>query len=395
MIPVETARARVLDGLAPLAAELVPLPQAVDRVLAEDQAARVDHPPADVSAMDGYALRFADCGAPLAVIGQSAAGHPYAGTVGPGQAVRIFTGAPIPAGADLVVMQEEAERDGQSLRVTAPQQAGRWIRPRGMDFATGQVLLSAGTVMGPRQIALAAAMNLPWLPVRRRPRVAVLSTGDEVVMPGDNPGPAQLVSSNGPGLAAFVARMGGDPLQLGIARDSRESLAAMVAAASGCDLLVVSGGASVGDYDLVQDALVEAGMELDFWKIAMRPGKPLMHGRLRHVPVLGLPGNPVAAMVCAYLFLGPMLRRLQGLPDPAQTITAVLGTALPANDQRQDYLRAGLAAGADGAMVATPLGRQDSAVVTGLAAADCLIIRPPHAPAAEAGCAVEVMPLPF
>jgi molybdopterin molybdotransferase len=366
------------------------------RVLAEDVSARVAHPPLDVSAMDGYAVRAADVTAParLAVIGESAAGRPFAGSLAPGQAVRIFTGAAIPDGADAVVMQEDTARDGDTVEIAIAATTGKHIRARGLDFLPGQSILKAGTVMGPRQIALAAAMNVPWLSVRRRPRVAVLSTGDEIAMPGEPMGPAQLASSNGPGLAALVSVLGGEPVQLGIARDSRESLSAMVAAASGCDLLVTSGGASVGDYDLVQDVLTEHGLKLDFWKIAMRPGKPLMYGALRNVPVLGLPGNPVSALVCAYVFLAPMLRALQGLDGTQPTLRAVLGAPVRANDVRQEYMRASLERKADGTLVATPHSRQDSAVVSGLAAAQALIIRPPHAPEAQAGEAVTIVPLP-
>ncbi|MCR6632281.1 MAG: molybdopterin molybdotransferase MoeA [Magnetospirillum sp.] len=396
MISVEVALERVLDGCRPTAPEMVALPASLGRVLAEDVAARVAHPPLDVSAMDGYAVRAADLPQPgrLSVIGESAAGRPFAGTLGAGQAVRIFTGAGMPPGADTVVMQEDATRAGDTVDITIAPTPGKHVRTRGLDFQPGQIGLKAGTVMGPRQIALAAAMNVPWLTVRRRPRVAVLSTGDEIAMPGDPLGPAQLVSSNGPGIAALITLLGGEPVQLGIARDTRESLSAMVAAASGCDLLVTSGGASVGDYDLVQDVLAEHGLKLDFWKIAMRPGKPLMFGTLRNVPVLGLPGNPVAAMVCSYVFLAPMLRAMQGLGGGLPTLTAVLDAPVTANDARQDYMRAGLRRDGHGIPVATPYGRQDSAVVSGLAAAQALIVRPPHAEAARAGDTVTVIPLP-
>ncbi|HSV28426.1 MAG TPA: gephyrin-like molybdotransferase Glp, partial [Candidatus Omnitrophota bacterium] len=296
MISVETALARVLEGLAPVAAETVALPQSLGRVLAEDLAARVAHPPVAVSAMDGYACRQADIDAApatLTLVGESAAGHPFAGSVGPGQTVRIMTGAAVPEGADAVVMQEDTARDGN--RVTINTSKGSHIRAPGNDFSAGDVLLRAGIVMGPRQIGLAAAMNIPWVAVRRRPRVAVLSTGDEIAMPGEPLRPAQIVSSNGPALAALVQAAGCDVVQLGIAKDSRDSLNAMLDAVSGVDLLVTSGGVSVGDYDIVQDVLAEHGMKLDFWKIAIRPGKPLMFGNLRGIPVLGLPGNPVSA----------------------------------------------------------------------------------------------------
>jgi molybdopterin molybdotransferase len=397
MITVDVARARILAGLKPNPAEMVALGQALGRVLAADVAARVAHPPADVSAMDGYAMQAADLSSPsttLTIVGESAAGRPFTDLVRPGQAVRIFTGAPLPAGADTVVMQEDTSRDGERVTIATPQAAGKHVRNAGLDFTIGQTMMRAGTMIGPRQIALAAAMNVPWLMVHRRPRVAILSTGDEIVMPGDSVGPGQIVSSNGPGLAALVIAAGGEPVQLGIAADRRDSLSAMVRAAAGCDLLVTSGGASVGDYDLVQDVLAEHGMELDFWKIAMRPGKPLMFGTLKHVPVLGLPGNPVSAMVCAYLFLIPMLRALQGRPPELASQAAVLGADVRANDERQEYLRGTLARRGDGALVATPFGRQDSAVVSGLAAAECLIIRPAHAAEAKAGAVIEVIPLP-
>lgn len=395
MISVAIALDRILAAAQPVGPETVPLPQSLGRVLAEDLAARVAHPPVAVSAMDGYACRAADIAAPpatLSVIGESAAGHPYAGALGPGGAVRIFTGAAIPHGADAVVMQEDTSRDGD--RVTVNTDKGSHIRFAGNDFSVGEVLLPAGTVMGPRQIGLAAAMNIPWVAVRRRPRVAVLSTGDEIAMPGEPLGPAHIVSSNGPALAALVATLGCDALQLGIARDSRDSLTAMLAAAKGADLLVTSGGVSVGDYDIVQDVMAEHGLSLDFWKIAIRPGKPLMFGTLDGVPVLGLPGNPVSALVTAYVFLAPLLRALQGVPPRAPTATAVLGADVKANGEREDYMRATLAHRPDGPPVATPFPKQDSAVLSGLAAAGCLVIRPPHAPAARAGEMVTILPLP-
>jgi molybdopterin molybdotransferase len=396
MITVEAALERVLAGIVPLPAETVALPQAAGRVLAADSAARVSHPPLAVASMDGWALRAADVAtvpARLAIIGESVAGRPAAGTVGPGQAMRIFTGAPVPAGADAVVRQEDAARDCDHVAIAAAVPAGRFIRPAGMDFPAGKVLLRAGTAMGPRHIGLAAAMNLPWLAVRRRPLVAVLSTGDEIRMPGEPLAAAQIPGANGPALAALVEAHGGIARQIGIAADSRDSLAALVEAAAGADLLVTSGGASVGDYDLVGDVLTAAGMNLDFWKIAMKPGKPLMFGRMGRTPVLGLPGNPVSALTCALLFLVPMLRAFAGLPTAPATAAARLGADLPANGERRDHMRATLAHQADGSLVATPLGRQDSAMLSGFAAADCLIIRPEHTAAAKAGDVVTVLPL--
>lgn len=394
MISVETALQTVLAGIRPVATEVVGLAQAAGRVLAEDVAARVSHPPVAVSSMDGYAVRAADLAAVpvrLPVIGQSAAGDAFQGIVQAGQALRIFTGAAVPAGADAVVMQEDTSRDGETVEIRQSVPPGKFIRPAGMDFKTGDVLLGAGTLLDGRSIGLAAAMNHAWLTVRRRPRIAILSTGDEIVMPGEPLGPTQIVGSNGPALVAMVNAAGGEAVHLGIARDSRDSLDAMIASASGCDLLVTSGGASVGDYDLVQDALSEAGLSLGFHKIAMRPGKPLMFGSLHGVPVLGLPGNPVSAMVCAILFLDPMIRAMLGRPTGTPTMTARLGRDLPANDQRQDYLRGEVMTDQDGALVATPFAQQDSAVLSGLARATCLVIRPPHAPAARVGDTARVI----
>ncbi|TAN61190.1 MAG: molybdopterin molybdenumtransferase MoeA, partial [Magnetospirillum sp.] len=260
-------------------------------------------------------------------------------------------------------------------------------------FKTGDVLLRAGTVMDGRSIGLAAAMNIPWLTVRRRPRIAILSTGDEIAMPGEPLGPTMIVSSNGPGLTAMVTGLGAEAVHLGIARDTRDSLDAMIAAAAGCDLLVTTGGASVGDYDLVQDALTQAGLALGFYTVAMRPGKPMMFGRLKGVPVLGLPGNPVSAMVGGVIFLQPMVRAMLGLSSTIDMVPARLGRDLAVNDARQDYLRSSLERGGDGMLTATPFPLQDSAVLSGLVRADCLVVRPPHAPAAKAGDPVEVIVL--
>jgi molybdopterin molybdotransferase len=397
MISVEVARESLLAGIRPVGTEVVPLAQAVGRILAEDLSARVSHPPVAVSAMDGYAVRAADVAAVpcrLALIGQSAAGSAFDGAVDCGQCVRIFTGAPLPAGADAVIMQENTRKDGTSVEILTSAPAGRHVRPAGLDFRTGDMLITAGTVMGGRAIGLAAAMNVPNLVVRRKPRIAILSTGDEIVLPGDQPGPAQIIGSNGPGLAAMVTALGADPIHLGIAKDSRESLDAMIRAAAGADMLVTTGGASVGDYDLVQDALKDAGMNLGFYKVAMRPGKPLMFGDMNGVPVLGLPGNPVSAMVCAIIFLEPAIRALTGRSTVTQAINALLGRDLPPNDERMEFMRATLERTDDGLVVALPFEQQDSAVLSGLARATCLLVRPPHAPTAQAGEVVQVIPLP-
>ncbi len=402
MIPVADARARILSAFSALPAETVALPDALGRVLAEPVVARLTQPPFDAAAMDGWAVRAADiAGAspdhPVSLrrIGESAAGHAFSGILRAGEAVRIFTGAPMPGGATAVVMQEDCAADDSVVRVGRAVAAGRYVRPAGFDFSERQELIPAGRRMTTRDVALAAGANVPWLSVRRRPRVAVLATGDEIAMPGDPLGPSQIVSTNALGLCALIASQGGTALNLGIARDSAESVAAMAAGAVGCDLLVTTGGAAQGDYDLVRDVLADKGVSLDVHAIAMRPGKALMFGRAGSVPLLGLPGNPVSTGVTGVLFLRPILRVLQGLPpdDPNGPQRARLTTALKANDRRQDYLRATLTTAADGAALVTPFARQDSAITSLYAQADCLVVRPPHAPAAQAGDMVDIVPL--
>lgn len=392
MISVEEALARTLAGVpGPVEAERVPLAQARGRTLAEDVAALRTQPPFDTSSMDGYAVRAADVTeAPvrLRVVGRSAAGRGFAGRVGPGEAVRIFTGAPLPAGADAVVAQEEARAEGDRVTLGVPARAGSFLRRRGLDFEAAAVLLRAGERLDARRLALAAAMDHAALPVRRRPRVAILATGDELVWPGEAAGPDQIVASNPFALQALVEAAGGTVVELGLVQDTLEDLDRAVARAreAGADLLVTLGGASVGDLDLVRPALARQGMELGFWRVALRPGKPLLYGRLGPMLMLGLPGNPVSAIVCGLLFVVPALRRLQGDPrageDPSEP--ALLGADLPANDARQDYLRAVLEAG-EGSLRATPLPRQDSSMLGALARADALLVRPSHAPPARAG----------
>jgi molybdopterin molybdotransferase len=342
--------------------------------------------------MDGYAVRGADLvGSPtLKVIGMSAAGHGFTSTVGPGEAVRIFTGAPLPDGADSVVIQENTKVGGDGLVVVAPDMpAARHIRPAGTDFSQGEVLLRAGQRLDARRLALAAAGGHAVLPVRRKPRVAILATGDELVPPGEPTGPDQIVASNSYAVAAFVEAAGGEPQDLGIARDDLPTLGAAIARASEtADVLVTLGGASVGDHDLVQEALTKAGMALGFWRIAMRPGKPLMFGRLGDMIALGLPGNPVSSVVCTILFVVPLMRALVGDPEAGSDISvaATLAHDVNQNDERQDYLRAKLGpAGVDGLLTATALARQDSSLLSVLGEADALIIRPPHAAASKAG----------
>ena len=400
MISVEEARARILADLHPVPAEVVALAEAWGRVAAAPVAARLTQPPADVSAMDGYALRAADGheGAVLDVIGSVPAGHPFAGTVGPGQAVRIFTGSVVPAGADAIVIQEDATRDGTRVRVNEAARAGRHIRRAGQDFAAGDTVVPAGRRLSARDIGLIAAGNHPWVTVHRRPRVAVLATGDEIALPGEPIPPGGIVSSNSHALAALVRAAGGAPTVLPVARDDRAAIAAAADAVRGMDLLVTTGGASVGEHDLVIDSLKSRGLTVDFWKIAMRPGKPLIFGWLgapgAGVPMLGLPGNPVSALVCGVLFGLPALARLGGLPAAPPPVTeAVAGAALAENDARADHLRATLSFDAAGRPVATPFPVQDSAMLRRLAQADALILRAPHAPALPAGAMVPVIRL--
>lgn len=396
LTPVAEALATVLSGAEPIAAETLPLAACAGRVLAGDIVANRSQPPFPASAMDGYAVRAADIAtvpARLTVIGEAAAGRGFSGSVSAGEAVRIFTGAPVPEGADTILIQEDAQRlDGGAITAQAAVPAGRHIRPAGLDFAAGKLLLEKGRVLDPAALALAAAANHPTLAVVRKPKVAILATGDELRLPGEIPGPDDIIASNTFSTAALVNAHGGETIDLGIARDRFDETVAAIrrARAAGADILVTLGGASVGDHDLVQKALVAEGMDLAFWKIAMRPGKPMMTGRLGMMRVLGLPGNPVSSYVCTRLFVVPLLRRLAGLPDTAGPRPARLAIAVKANDERQDYLRATVNETPDG-LVATPFALQDSSVLSVLAAANALLIRPPFAPPAAAGGPCEVL----
>jgi molybdopterin molybdotransferase len=403
LLSVTEALARILEQAKtfPLETENVPIEAAFGRTLGADLVAKRTQPPLAVSAMDGYALRAADIAAlpaRLKVIGESAAGHGFAGAVNAGEAVRIFTGAPVPAGADTVLMQEYARAADGYVEPEKSVEAGRFVRAAGIDFTEGQSLLAKGRRLGPAEIALAAAMNHAMLPVTRKPRIAILATGDELVRPGETPGPDQIVASNSYAIAAFVSAAGGEPINLGIAGDEFAALEAGITRArdAQADVLVTLGGASVGEHDLVKTALDKEGMELGFWRVAMRPGKPLIHGRLGPMAILGLPGNPVSSVVCAVLFLVPLVRALSGDPEAAQDSSepARLGTALRANDQRQDFLRGSLALSEDGLPVATPFTAQDSSLLRVLAQAQCLIIRAPHAPEANAGDLCRIIRLP-
>ncbi len=396
MLSVEEARARIVGPLRPTPAEIVSLPEAWGRVLAGPMHARLTQPPADVSAMDGYALRAADgrAGARVAVVGHAPAGRPFPGQVGPGEAIRLFTGSVVPEGADCVLPQEDVDRDGDWITAREAARVGRHIRRAGQDFRQGAPLLPAGTRLGARAIGLIAAANHPWVAVHRQPRIAILATGDEIVLPGEPLAAGGIVSSNAHALAGLIRAGGGIPSVLPIAPDDPAAIASVADRLSAFDLLLTTGGASVGEHDLVQSSLATRGFALDFWRIAMRPGKPLLFGRLGDMPVLGLPGNPVSAFVCAFLFLLPALNRLNGLADDAmQPVEARLAAPVAANDRRADHLRASLATDATGALVATPFDRQDSSLLVLLADAGCLILRPPHAPALQAGAAVPVLRL--
>jgi molybdopterin molybdotransferase len=396
MISVDEARDRILAGLHPMPTEVVALANGWNRVTAEPVIARLTQPPSDVSAMDGYALRAADGGlhAALRVVGAAPAGHPFDGAVGQGEAVRLFTGSVVPAGADAILLQEDAERSGDTVVVNEAVVAGRHIRRAGQDFSKGDMVIPAGRRITARDVGLAAAANHPWLSVHRKPRVAILATGDEIAMPGEPIPSGGIVSSNSHALAALVRAAGGDPTVLPVAKDSTEAVAAVADQVVGFDLLVTTGGASVGDHDLVISGLQTRGLVLDFWQIAMRPGKPLLFGRLGAVPVLGLPGNPVSAMVCSALFLLPGLALMEGLPaGPPPTVAAVLGTAVKENDRRADHLRSTVSTDDLGRVVVTPFPVQDSAMLRRLALADALVLRAPFAPALPAGAEVSVIRL--
>lgn len=393
MISVDEALRRVLALAGPVGSEVVPLRAALGRVLAAPALARLTQPPFDAAAMDGYALAAADhvAGAMLRVVGEAGAGHGFAASLQPGEAVRIFTGAPVPAGAEVVVMQEDVAHEGDRITLPARIDSRRHIRLRGQDFAEGQAL-SAPLLLQPRHLGLLAAMNLPEVTVARRPVVAVIATGDELVMPGEEPGPGQIICSNSFTLAAMAEAAGAEARMLPIARDDEAALRQAFALAAGADLIVSSGGASVGDHDLVGRVAADLGMERAFWKVAMRPGKPLMAGRMGKAVMLGLPGNPVSAFVAARLFLLPLLAAMQGLPGAHAPLRARLGNDVAANGERTHYMRARLEPGPDLPMIA-PFSEQDSSLQRLLTAAGALLIRPPGDGPRAAGEVVEYLPL--
>jgi len=397
MISVEEALERILSKGSITDIEELPLNQCLGRILAQDITSRRTQPPQAVSAMDGYALRaeYAVEGNSVIRVGEAPAGGSYDGVVNAGETVRIFTGGPVPAGADAIVLQEDVEiADDGAIIIGETAKKDQHIRPAGVDFKEGDVLLEAGRQISAADVGLLASMDWPLVPARRRPKVAILATGDELVLPGEPLGPNQIVSSNSFALASLVEQAGGEALDLGIAKDVLDDIKAKTALAADCDILVTVGGASVGERDLVQHALGEMGLTLDFWKIAMRPGKPLIFGQLGEQLMIGLPGNPVSAMVCATLYLAPLIRSMLGMNTPSLPISqARLGAPLKANKARQDYMRATLEPQEDGTLNVTPFDLQDSSVLSLFAHADALIIRPPHAEEAAAGDMVPIIRL--
>ena len=400
MISVDEAIGRIVSSIHPVMDEIVMLSESAGRVLAQDLSARVTQPPFDVSAMDGYAVRTEDVKSPahLELIGESAAGASFEGQVNAGQTVRIFTGAQVPSGADAIIIQEDAEaKDSPRIAFQVAAVKGRHIRPKGGDFSKGDCTLRAGKRLNARDIGLAASMNTAWVTVKRRPLVAILATGDELALPGNPVGPHQIISSNALALAANIRQWGGIPLDLGIARDNRASLVAAAQAAQKSDLIVSTGGVSVGDHDLVQEVFRDEGLEINFWRVAMRPGKPSLFGSLNGVPLLGLPGNPVSSAVCANVMLRPALAALSGVNNPHETSpmrTGVLARDLPANGKRQHYMRASFQPAVDGTNppLVTPFESQDSAMQSLLVQANCLAVRAPLAPAAKRGDVIEFLP---
>lgn len=398
MLSIDEALEKIRSSINLLGSEEIFVSNALGRVLAEDVTATLDHPPQAVSAMDGYAVRAEDVSevpTTLTQIGEAAAGHVFEGTVGPGQCTRIFTGGAVPDGADSVVIQEDTTVDGDQITMTEAPKTGAWVRPKGLDFANGRTLLSAGRLMSARDIGVAAAAGATWIRVRRKPRVAVLSTGDEIVMPGAPIRPDQIVSSNSVALVAYADVMGADATSIGIAADTPESLRARLKDAAGYDLLVTSGGASVGDHDLVQSVFGEEGLELGFYKIAMRPGKPLIFGHIGETMMLGLPGNPVSTGVTAAIFMRAAIEQMLGLAPQPMYQAAKLGSDLGANGKRLDFIRAYLSPSDTDLPTATPFDRQDSSMMAIFSDAACLIMREIGAPAARAGDRIKILPLGF
>ena len=397
LVDVEKAISNVLEGITSLDSEQISISEAFGRVLANDIASKTTQPPLAVSAMDGYAVRNQDVTSvprTLTQIGESTAGDGFNGSIGEGETVRIFTGAPVPKGADAVVIQENTEKLERKIIIKSTSVVGEFIRPKGLDFEKGDVLLKAGTRLNSRHVALASAMNVPWVNVKRKPRIAILPTGNELVMPGEPIKSGQLISSNSLGLTAFVEAAGGVGINLGIAKDDPYSIRSLISNLDGVDMLVTIGGASVGDYDLIKTVLKEEGLNIHFSRVAMRPGKPLIFGRIKGKPMLGLPGNPVSAGVTAVLFLKPAIDLMLGrYPLNVPEETAILGADLQKNDRRQDYLRSTLNRGNNGDLYVNPFSKQDSSMLAIFTKADCLIVRKPYAEQITKGQRVPIIRL--
>jgi len=398
LLSVATALARILASLQPTAVQRLPLADALGYFLADDIKAKLTLPPHDVSSMDGFAVRAQDvaaCPASLTRVGESAAGHPWPGRLGPQQAVRIFTGAYVPDGADCIVIQENvaaaSEADGSQITVLKAGSRSRYIRPAGLDITAGDIALAKGTYLSARRIALAIAAGETSALVCTPPRIGILSTGDELVPPGTPPGPGQIISSNAAFLTAFVKNCGAHPIDLGIAIDAPGAVQTAVSAAHDLDMVVTTGGASVGTHDHIVSDLAHG--KLDFWKIAMRPGKPLIWGEIGGIPLLGLPGNPVSTAVCALVFLQPAIATLCGGQHTHAMFRAAIATDMPENDQRQDYIRATIET-TEAQLAVRPATKQDSSMMGVLATADALIVRPPFDPPLTAGDLVDILPLP-
>ena len=397
LMPVAEALERVLAGVTRSGAESVSIRLAAGRTLNGPLISALTVPPFDASSMDGYAVRASDIAklpTQLKITGESAAGWPFAGTVSKREAVRIFTGAPVPDGADTVVIQEDTKSDGKHVSILEATVKGGNIRARGIDFHDGDMVLTDGCRFNPRDVMLAAASGHALIACTRKPIVAIVATGDELVEPSDRPQAGQIVASNSYGLSALIEAAGGEPRLLGIAQDTHDSLAQKISEAHGCDILVTTGGASVGDHDLVRPALEAAGAKLDFWKIAMRPGKPTFFGMLGHMRVLGLPGNPLSAMLGARIFLVPLISKMLGRSDSLQTFKAILATPLAANGPRDHYMRAALDTSHMPPRV-TPQAIQDSSLIKSFADAQCLIVIPANAPAQSSGAEVQAMMMDY
>lgn len=395
LLPLDEAFAKVDAGIKTLSSEQISISDALGRVIAQDVAARLTQPPTAVSSMDGYAVRSQDLitqPATLTCIGESQAGGPFENTVEAGQSVRIFTGAPLPAGCDAVIMQEDCDVDGTLITMKEVAFTGKFVRKAGLDFTKGDILVRKGQLVSARHIGLLCAMNIPWVQVYRKPRVAILATGDELVMPGEAVRDSQIISSNSLMVAAMVTAMGGIPISLGIAGDTEDSLRATLTGLEGADLLVTSGGVSVGEYDLVRNVLGEEGLDIDFWRIAMKPGKPFMFGHFGDKPAMGLPGNPVSSYVTAFLFLRAALKKMQGLAfEQDKPVRAILGADVVKNGARKEYMRAVFSRDDQSRLVATPYDKQDSSMLANLAHCEGFILRPVNGAEVSAGSEIDVI----